>query len=227
MKGQVLHYDDASGVGQISGADGIRYNFTRADLKRLVPVSAGTEVDFDFEGKDARDIYVVSPAASAAAATGLGSGQTPYNGPIEPDLGFFGYFSRSITSYFANFSGRARRKEYWSFMIVPILIFAVLGIILAGLVAAAESDPNGAGPAVMIVGGIMIIFFLALVIPSLAVGVRRLHDLGQSGWLILILVILGVIPYLGIIASIGYLVLGLIDGQPGANKFGPPVKARA
>lgn len=220
MKGQILHYDDNLGVGQISGTDGVRYNFTRADLKRLVPISAGTEVDFDFEGKDARDIYVMSSQPSLVTP----SGQTPYDGPIEPDLGFFGYFTRAVTAYYANFTGRARRKEYWSFFVVPIIIYAVLGIIFAALAGAAYYDPNSAAPAAVIIAGIMVIIGLAFIIPSIAVAVRRLHDVGQSGWLVLILILLSIIPFLAILATIGYIVLGIIDGQSGANKYGPPVK---
>lgn len=220
MKGQVLHYDDNLGVGQISGTDGIRYNFTRADLKRLVPISAGTEVDFDFEGKDARDIYVVSSPASLV----MPAGQTPYDGPIEPDLGFFGYFSRAITSYYANFTGRARRKEYWSFFVVPIIIYAVLGLLALFVVVFLGLSTNDAGVAAAVFTGIAALVGLAFIIPSLAVVVRRLHDVGQSGWLVLILIVLSLIPVLGIIATIGYIVLGILDGQSGANKYGPPVK---
>ena len=77
MKGEVLNYDDNSGTGQISGADGIRYSFTRADLKQLVPIGRGTRVDFDFEGKLAKDIYVESPAASAIASAMTPAASTP------------------------------------------------------------------------------------------------------------------------------------------------------
>src|SRR3954470_9758297 len=113
MKGEVLNYDDNAGTGQISGADGIRYSFTRADLKQLVPIGRGTRVDFDFEGKAAKDIYIDSPAPAAAPAspgTVPKPGMTPYNGAIEPDLGLWGYFIRAYTAKFASFSGRARRK---------------------------------------------------------------------------------------------------------------------
>ncbi len=221
MKGRVLHYDDNAGNGQISGDDGIRYSFTRADLKQLIPIRAGTVVDFDFEGREARDIYVASAMPGAQGSNGV----EPYYGEIEPDLGFFGYFGRAITAYYANFSGRARRKEYWSFMVVPVLVLVLLGVVMAGLAAAAQGDPSGVSPAMMVMIGIFVIFLLAIIIPSLAVSVRRLHDIGQSGWLVLILVIVGLIPYLGILSTIGYIVLGIVEGQPGSNKYGPPVKA--
>jgi uncharacterized membrane protein YhaH (DUF805 family) len=68
---------------------------------------------------------------------------------------------------------------------------------------------------------------LLLIIPTIAVTVRRLHDVGQSGWLVLVLIVLSIIPFLGVFAAIGYIVLGCVNSQPGANRFGPPPKAVA
>lgn len=218
MKGQILHYDDNTGIGQISGDDGVRYNFTRSDLKRLMPISAGTQVDFDIDGRDARDIYVLSKATG-----GFGAMETNYTGVIEPDLGFFGYFQRGMTSYFFNFSGRARRKEYWGFSVFPLLISLVLGVLFAMSFAGRNSyeGPSGFGIVLIV---LLVIFILAVIIPGIAVQVRRMHDIGQSGWLVLVLFVISAIPYIGLIGSIGYIVLGCIDSQPGENKYGPPPK---
>lgn len=212
MKGQVLHYDDNTGVGQISGDDGIRYNFTRYDLKRLVPIAAGTQVDFDFEGRDAKEIYVLSGAATPA-----------YTGPVEADLGFFGYFTRAMTSYYFNFSGRARRREYWGFFVFPIVVFFILAI-LVGLSFAGRSPYEGPSPLLWVAGGLMVLFSLAVIIPSFAVQVRRFHDLGQSGWWVLLLFVVAMIPYIGLLSTIAYIVLGCLDSQPNQNKYGPPPK---
>jgi uncharacterized membrane protein YhaH (DUF805 family) len=221
MKGRILHYDDNTGIGQISGDDGIRYNFSRANLQRLVPIAAGVEVDFDVDGKDAKEIYVLS---SPAAASGFGAVSTPYSGPIEPDLGFFGYFKRAMTSYFFNFSGRARRMEYWSFWVAPVLIYVVLGILLAiGMSTSANSQsPNGLTVISII---LLVVFVLATIIPGIAVQVRRLHDVGQSGWILLLLIVISFVPVLGLLSFVAYIVLGCIDSQPGSNKYGPPPKA--
>jgi uncharacterized membrane protein YhaH (DUF805 family) len=227
MKGEVLNYDDNAGVGQISGADGIRYNFTRADLKQLVPISRGTQVDFDFDGKQAKDIYVVQPGQQATY-TGA---PPPYAGPVEPDLGLWGYFTRTLSSNYANFSGRARRKEYWGFALFSVLVYVILGVIMAGGAAATprKADGTTGTPGVLFwIGlGLMVIYGLATIIPSLGLTVRRLHDIGWPGWIVVILVILGIIPYLGIIAGILGLIIACIDTQPFANKFGPPSKAVA
>ena len=214
MKGEVLNYDDNSGVGQISGADGIRYSFTRADLKQLLPISRGSRVDFDFEGKQAKDIYVdnAAPQPVAAAASQFVSGVQPYNGPIEPDLGLWGYFASAFTRKYANFSGRARRKEYWGFYLFVAILFVVLAIIVfaiaaaAGTSSSASSSGNGVSNIVAGVGVIGLILFgifaLVLILPALAVTTRRFHDIGWSGWIVLLLYVLSIIPYVGFIISI-------------------------
>ena len=235
MKGEVLHYDDDQGTGQISGADGIRYSFTRGDLKQLKPIMKGSKVDFDFDGKQAKDIYLDEPSQPAMA---MSPGAAPYAGAIEPDLGLWGYFVRAYTAKFAKFSGRARRKEYWSVVLFDAIIYIVLyGIIGAGFAQigdmSAFTDPRllvqamGQSPLILIGGGLLIIWGLISILPGLGLMVRRLHDIGQTGWWLLAIVIVGVIPYLGFISAIAVLVIALIKGQPGENKYGPPVTPAA
>lgn len=87
---------------------------------------------------------------------------------------------------YAEFSGRSSRAEFWWFMLFMIIIFMVIWFVMAGSIGgliAAGTDPNGAAlPALG--GGILIIMLLslAIVIPSIAVQVRRLHDTNRSGW---------------------------------------------
>lgn len=232
MKGEVLHYDDDDGTGQISGADGIRYSFSRADLKQLVPISKGSKVDFDFDGKQAKDIYIDS-AAPVYAAAAASSGSAPYSGPIEPDLGLWGYFIRAYTAKFANFSGRARRKEFWSVAlfagIIDVVLYILIGVGFAQIGGGNFADPSqmvmamGSSPLILIGGGLLILFGLISILPGIGLLVRRLHDLGQTGWIALVVIIVSVIPYIGFLGSIAILVIGLIKGQPGENKYGPPV----
>jgi uncharacterized membrane protein YhaH (DUF805 family) len=109
----------------------------------------------------------------------------------------------------ADFSSRARRREYWFFVLIYIVIYIVLTVIdmMVGL-----ADPaTGVG----VLGGI---FALAMLIPSISVGVRRLHDTNRSGWWLLI----GLIPIIG---ALVLLVFFLLDSQPGDNRFGPNPKA--
>jgi uncharacterized membrane protein YhaH (DUF805 family) len=108
---------------------------------------------------------------------------------------------RTVFGKYVDFSGRARRSEYWWFA----LFSAILGIVV-GIIDAAIHTPI-----------LQIIVGLALLLPSLAVGVRRLHDTGKSGWLIL----LGIIPLVG---AIILLVFFCQDSQPGQNAHGAAPK---
>lgn len=117
------------------------------------------------------------------------------------------YYLDVLRKYFV-FEGRARRKEYWMFVLFSILISIVLSIVerVTGLYSA----ENG-------VGFLSSIYSLAILIPSITVGVRRLHDTGKSGWWILI----GLIPFIG---SIVLIVFFVMDSDPGQNEYGPNPK---
>ena len=108
-----------------------------------------------------------------------------------------------VLEQYADFNGRARRKEYWMFTLFHI-IFAIIAAILDSLI----SLPIGDSINSLITG----LYLVAILIPSLAVSVRRLHDIGISGWMILV----ALIP----IAGIGLLVLFVLDSDPGENQYG-------
>jgi uncharacterized membrane protein YhaH (DUF805 family) len=109
-----------------------------------------------------------------------------------------------VLKNYAVFSGRARRKEYWMFVLFNI-IFCIIATILDRILGTAA---EGVG-----YGLIYVLYSLAVLIPSLAVAVRRLHDIGKSGWMILI----ALIPIIG---GIWLLVLFLLDSESGDNRFG-------
>ena len=132
---------------------------------------------------------------------------------------------------YAEFSGRSRRMEYWSFALLTFVVYVVcLAIMMAGgLSLAALSNPEMAaaqqpGALVYVGGGLVGIFALAAFIPNLALNVRRLHDRNMSGWFLLLLIVLSAVPFIGILVSIGWLVLMLLPGTPGPNKYGPDPK---
>ena len=110
-----------------------------------------------------------------------------------------------VLKKYAVLSGRAQRKEYWMFFLFNFIIAFVLGFVegLAG------------GPGVL--GSL---YGLAVLIPGIAVSVRRLHDTNRSGWWVLI----SVVPLIGAIVLLIFMVE---DSQPGDNRYGPNPKAAA
>lgn len=135
---------------------------------------------------------------------------------------------------YADFSGRSRRKEYWMFVLFIAIIYFVLAAIMmaGGFSLAAMTNPElaasgaAAAPgALFYVGaGLLGIFVLAILIPSIAVVVRRLHDRDMSGWWYLGAIVAGMIPFVGFLASIALLVVMCLPGTPGPNRFGPDPK---
>ena len=114
-----------------------------------------------------------------------------------------------VLKKYAVFNGRARRKEYWYFVLFSMLISIVLAIIDGA--TGSFSAEAGMG----LLGGI---YALAVLIPSIAVGVRRLHDTNRSGWWLLI----ALIPIIGAIVLIVFLAS---DSKPEENQYGPNPKA--
>jgi uncharacterized membrane protein YhaH (DUF805 family) len=125
-----------------------------------------------------------------------------------------------VWSKFAEFDGRSRRTEYWMFVLFNFLIIVALAIV-GGLGLAFIDHASGIGAVLFIPLGL---YLLATIIPGLAVSVRRLHDSGKSGWLLLLLTVLGMIPVIGFIASVVQIVLMCQDSDPGMNQYGPNPK---
>jgi len=113
-----------------------------------------------------------------------------------------------VLKNYVGFTGRARRKEFWMFALFNI-IFSVVATMIDS--AAGLADPmTGTGPIAGLYG-------LAVLLPGIAVGARRLHDTGRTGWLLL----LALIPLIG---AIVLLVFFVQDSKPGPNKYGPNPK---
>lgn len=116
-----------------------------------------------------------------------------------------------VLKNYATFSGRARRKEYWMFFLISALISIVLTLldILLGTYSVEYEAGLFSG-----------LYSLLILIPSIAVVVRRLHDTDRSGWWILI----SLIPLIGVIVLFVFICL---DSQPGTNRFGANPKEAA
>jgi uncharacterized membrane protein YhaH (DUF805 family) len=112
---------------------------------------------------------------------------------------------------YAVFSGRSRRKEYWWFILFTFVVSLVLGII--DTLAGTYDTTYGIG----LVSGL---FNLAILVPSIAVNTRRLHDTGKSGWFQLLFLI----PLVGFILWIIWMVR---DSDDGMNQYGPSPKTPA
>ena len=119
---------------------------------------------------------------------------------------------------YAEFSGRSGRQEYWMFFLFNMLVYLVLGGAAAVFfIARAASGDKSTDASVPVVGivmvGLLVIFALATIIPSLAVQVRRFHDQDKSGWFVL----LGLIPYAG---GLILFIFMLLEGTRGPNQYG-------
>ena len=107
---------------------------------------------------------------------------------------------KSCFNKYADFNGRSPRAEYWYFAlfnVAVVMVLAVLGAIIGKL--------------------FMYVYYtyvLAILVPSIAVSIRRMHDIGRSGWWVLI----SLVPFIG---SIWYIVLAALPSQLGPNQYGP------
>ena len=102
---------------------------------------------------------------------------------------------------YAVFSGRATRQEFWMFILFYVLVYTILNFVLSTI----KLD------------FLVTIYVLATIVPLLAIGARRLHDTGRTGWWLL----LYLIPFLGFIVIMAFSVL---DSQTGTNVYGPNPK---
>jgi uncharacterized membrane protein YhaH (DUF805 family) len=105
-------------------------------------------------------------------------------------------YKKVVFGNYANFNGRARRKEYWMFILATTLIRFVLGFII-GLIS----------PDLVLIGHL---YSLAVLVPSISVAVRRMHDVGKSGWFLLL--------------PIYSLILACKEGEIGPNQYGADPK---
>jgi uncharacterized membrane protein YhaH (DUF805 family) len=117
---------------------------------------------------------------------------------------------------YADFAGRARRSEYWLFTLFIILVeiayFILLGVLGGGGMGTGQMNGLGMG-----LTGLYLLFVLGILIPSIAVSFRRLHDTDRSAWWLLI----AFLPFIG---GLVLLVFTLLPGTNGPNKFGPDPK---
>lgn len=119
------------------------------------------------------------------------------------------WYKKVVVENYANFNGRARRSEYWYYALMNLILLIIAAVLDSAL---------GTNFAPFPYGWIYVAYALAVFLPGLAVGVRRLHDVGKSGWFIFI----ALIPIAG---AIWLLVLLCTEGTRGENQYGADPKA--
>lgn len=184
MKGKVLDYNIQNDSGLISGDDGNRYEFSSTQWKSSDAPKPYQKVDFEIDENIAKGIYLESPSPSYAI--------NPEIADVSPICWYF----RVLKKYFV-FKGRATRSEYWYYTLfntIAIILFTILDNLL-------NAD-----------GILSLIYLLAVLIPGIAVLIRRLHDIGRTGWWWLL-------SFLPIIGGVVLLIFTLLDSTED-NKYG-------
>ena len=202
MKGNILDFSIQTNTGIISGDDQNRYNFTGAEWRGQRQPTRGDRVDFDVDNTgNAIQIFTALGHSNPVQNLSRQLDKLSDQNKAEEQFNMLDWFVKCLKNY-ANFSGRARRKEYWFFTLVQFIILVITQIIDAIL----STD---------------FVFYaiaaLALFIPSLSAAVRRLHDTGRSGWWFLI----ALIPLIGTILLIIWLAT---ETKPENNQWGQPAK---
>ena len=203
MKGTLLDFNIQLNEGAIIGQDGKRYSFSGTEWKEQVSPAQGQQVDFLVnEFNQATVIYLAAYSQHSNSSQLI----IPNNDQIhaEENYGFLDWSIKCLKNY-ATFSGRARRKEYWYFYLFQIVIGLGIGVFLG--IAGLSND------SIDVVSGLLSLAFL---LPTLAVGARRLHDVNRSGWWMLIaFTIIGLIPLF---------IWSVSETKPESNKWGQPAK---
>ncbi|TDV66069.1 DUF805 domain-containing protein [Pseudomonas sp. LP_7_YM] len=143
-------------------------------------------------GKDVGEV-ATCPHCGAAQHSVYEVGAASLHAPSSAAAGGIGYFD--VLKKYAVFNARARRKEYWMFFLINFLVSIAIGVV-EGLMGWPQYISN--------------LYSLVLLVPGIAVGVRRLHDTDRSGWWLLV--------------PIANLVFLATDSTPGPNRFGPSPK---
>lgn len=206
MNGRITKLDIFGGGGEITDAYGNTLDFDERDWLGQEAPKRGDSVIFT--GMDGQAV-AVKPYTPKADYAAFGQGAAM----IDPaaGLGFFGYIGKAWRKSF-DWTGRAQRVEYWSFAAFW-WVYLFFGLLLG---PAAVAPQSGVLSSVLIL--IWALGLIATIPASLGIRVRRLHDAGMTGWLVL----LTFVPYIG---GLFLLVVSLLPSQEHTNDHGPHPKA--
>lgn len=174
LRGEITSYDDVSSTGSIKGQDGAPYLFARHDIHTGTDIKVGQTVDFVPSGSTATQIVILGDAALKSDP--LESFASSVSGTTAAALNGSAY---DVKTAMLSFDGRLRRQHFWISFAILFGVGLVTGWIpLLGLLIS-----------------------IVLIWPNLAIVVKRLHDMGKSGWLALI-------PVVGSILGIAIMFIG-------------------
>jgi uncharacterized membrane protein YhaH (DUF805 family) len=117
-----------------------------------------------------------------------------------------------------SFQGRIRRSQWWAVHLSVLGLMIVLALVVGGISSVIGQSDTGKAIGVSLLGLAILVALPVTVWVSLATGVKRLHDQGLSGWMVLI----SFVPYIGGLFSV--ICMGCLDGKPGRNEYGPSPK---
>ena len=210
MKGKVLDFSIQKGGGLILGDDGQRYLFVANEWQEQSLPLRDVVVDFEAAGKYAKGVYLLAQAEPQIQAATPTVRPKPFKSTDNKEPSLLDLAISAVKHKYLLFNGRASRKEFWAVMLFSVLISFALQLLYT--LGFAISDNLG-----LLLALPFVIFSLGMVIPQLAVSVRRLHDTDKSGWWL----VLGFIPIFGTIALI---VLFSLASSEGDNRFGEPAQ---
>lgn len=206
MKGIILNYSPEDNKGVVSGEDNNRYTFSIANWTEQAPPTVGDDVEFNVSaGNTVTEVSYgllrKNYASTVPQSQPLMENELSADWEREENYNMLDWFKKCIRNY-ANFKGRARRKEYWYFYLVVIILY-IVGVIIDSIIGTE--------------GIIVALIALAIFLPMLAVSVRRLHDINRSGWWYLI-------SFVPLIGAIILFIWTCTDTYPQTNKWGKPAR---
>ena len=210
MKGKVLDFSIQKGGGLILGDDGQRYLFVASEWQEQSLPLRDVVVDFEAAGKYAKGVYLLAQAEPQIQAATPTVRPKPCKSTDNKEPSLLDLAISAVKHKYLLFNGRASRKEFWAVMLFSVLISFALQLLYT--LGFAISDNLG-----LLLALPFVIFSLGMVIPQLAVSVRRLHDTDKSGWWL----VLSFIPIFGTIALI---VLFSLASSESDNRFGEPAQ---
>ena len=203
MKGKVLDFSIQSNTGIILGDNGSRYPFTGQQWKEQINPIRGTAVDFEVNSaQQAIAIYIDTPIPAQPSSLNKTAHESIPTSSVLSQQILQGleqatdnhYYTAILNCFkkFADFKGRSARSEFWYFQLFCLLLSIFLHFISQNLASLA---------------------MLIVMLPNLAVSVRRMHDIGRSGWWVCIVAV----PIVGLFL---FLFWAIQDSDPEANQYG-------